>query len=190
MPKHVFEPETAGILSALSSERAEAAVDAARTELAPVLQSLHRRVPQAELGSLEWILVELLLNAALMKQRNRQAVSLGVSPVCIELLLPEDGQGFEVLVANAGKPTPADRAQLDRRFRRYAETRREIEMERRQYTDPAGRVRIPRTLGGGGLALLECIRMAEEKGWDFEYRVEDAPVKRTVFRLAQEIGPL
>ena len=188
MPKHVFEPETAGILRAHSSERPEAAVDAARTELAPLLHCLHHRVLPAELGTLEWILVELLLNAALITQRNTQAASFGPNPVSIELILPEDGRGFDVRVGNAGKPTSADCAQLNRRFARYAETRREIEMERRQHTDPSGRVRIPGTLGGGGMALLECIRVAREKGWDFEYRIEEAPVERTVFRVAHSFN--
>ncbi len=183
--KHVFNPNLAQIVDACVAGEPQAAIGAARAELLPIIRLLGQRVAPAELGSLEWILAELLLNAALVTQRNGQIATPKAPLVSLEVVLPEDRVGFDVRVTNLGKPTLADHTQLERRFRHYDETRRHVEEQRRQCTDQAGRVRIPGTLGGGGLALLECIRAARANGLTFEYFIEDAPIGRTVFRVAR-----
>jgi hypothetical protein len=153
--------------------------------LKPVLEDLRPRLSEDDLGGLEWILIELLLNALQVVRRNGQAHTLTAHEVLIEVILSEAGRDFDVRVVNIGKPTQADVIQLDDRFRNYEETRRKTEEQRMQHADSSGRIRIPGALGGGGLALLECIRAAREHGWLFEYFTEEAPVARTVFRVAR-----
>jgi len=184
MAKHVLNANVKRIIRAYESEGTEAAIGAVRRELAPVLRRLRARLSKAELGTLEWMLVELVLNAIHAVRRHARCVASRTPLVSIETLIAEDGRGFDVRVANVGKPTAAEREQLEQRFRHYAKTRRHIEALRRKYTDASERIRIPGALGGGGFGILECIRVAREKNLSFEYFVEEAPAGRTVFRVA------
>lgn len=186
--KRVFTPDIAGIVQAHAVGDQSAAVEFSRTVLQPAVRVLREHVPEDVSGTLEWILVELFLNAALVTRRSGRSAIPGVPLVSVEIALVQRNRVFEIRAMNIGIPAIADRVQLEERFQHYDETRCRVMEQRGQHTGPSGRVRIPGTLGGGGLALLECIRLARKNGWTLGYATEDVPIARTCFTLTGSTG--
>ena len=138
-----------------------------------------------DISGLGWMLTELTINADAALQRNPGSDALSaVSELAIVASILEDRRDFEVLVKNSGRPTERDHHEIMRRFRDYTGTRREIEALRERHTGADGIVRTPGTAGGGGLAILECIRASAERGLFFDFHVENHPRSMTVFRIA------
>jgi hypothetical protein len=134
---------------------------------------------------LQWIVNELTINAyQALGQSPAADAPADVGDVSIVVAIRGNERDFEVLVKNMGAPTLEDEREICRRFRDYHGTRREVEALRSKHTGPDGIVRIPGARGGGGLAILECIRESKEQGLFFDFRIERSPSPTTVFRIA------
>lgn len=180
MKTRTFSLDYDSISAAPRSGVPEDLIKTIREQIGPVAEYVCSGAQRKEIPGLKWMLVELTINAYGALQRNTAVTKHEIS------IVASSGDGFEILVKNAGRPPEHDREEILRRFQNYGETRRQIERLWEKHTGPDGIVRIPDTAGGGGLALLECIRMAKEGELSFDFYVEESPHPMTVFRIASD----
>lgn len=183
MKTRVFHPDAA-LLNAASASAAGALVAASIRQVAPVVEHVLSATRREAVPGLQWTLSELTVNACQALRRRGTRRPIARSELIIVVRTDVGKSEFEVLVKNRGRPSARDLAEIERRFRDYAATRKEIEALRNRHTGADGVVRLPGAAGGGGLAILECMRAAQEQGLFFDFRVESRPRLMTVFRVA------
>ena len=185
MHEKVFQPDLAEIFRSIVRQQGcpecERALARASEE---ALEHLRNQTGREDIGFIDWMLRELLLNAAEAVARNSAVERVEQAGlVSIIVRVHDNAHDFEVMIRNKGKPSRADHREITRRFADHVTVRQEIETMRRKHTTAQGNVCIPTTAGAGGLAVLECIRVLRERKMCFEYWTEDAPVPATVFRI-------
>lgn len=185
MKTHVFIPDREKIRAAHRAGEPKTFIAEVQEQIGPVLEYISIVTHKKDIPALRWMLTELTINANAALERSPAGDDEpSTSELAIVATVRESSRDFEVLVKNSGKPTEKDRCEIARRFRDYTGTRREIEALREKHTEADGIVKIPGTTGGGGLAILECIRRAKESGLFFAFYIDSQTRPMTVFRIA------
>lgn len=93
-------------------------------------------------------------------------------------------QNYYSLSVNSGfPPLKGDIEAIRSRFESSDETSIRIRNERKPFEDKDGIYHMPSFTGGGGMGLLACIRLAEEKDLFLDYVVQDDAESGILFRL-------
>lgn len=90
---------------------------------------------------------------------------------------------FKIVVQSEYPPLRGDIEEIRCRFESTDETTRRIRKERAPFEDEEGIYHMPTFTGGGGMGLLACIRLAEEKDLYLDYLVQDGAGSGIRFRL-------
>ncbi|GEM_PF-2328038 len=114
-------------------------------------------------------------------------------------LLPGDGwvtvrasvqpewRSFAVWVSSTHPPLDGDLSLIRRILREPDTSRDEVLDLRKAHTDSDGMYHIPSFSGGGGLGLLECIRLAGENDLELDWRAPGAGGDQMVFILGRNL---
>jgi hypothetical protein len=115
-------------------------------------------------------------------------LTLGVtaSPgwITIDVSLSEDYPAFSILVRSEDPISDEDHEEIIRRFREPDLVKREVLERRKPWEDEQGVFRMPSFTGGGGVGLLECIRLAAEAGIVLEYIPGRSNRRSALFRVS------
>lgn len=90
---------------------------------------------------------------------------------------------FEIVVQSEYPPLRGDIEEIRCRFESPDETTSRIREERAAFEDEEGIYHMPSFTGGGGMGLLACIRLAEEKNLYLDYFVQNGTGSGIRFRL-------
>ncbi len=112
---------------------------------------------------------------------------LGLTPesnwVQISAKIDVQRKGFCISVVSAFPPLKGDIEAIRYRFESTDETSRRIREERKPFEDKERIYHMPSFTGGGGMGLLACIHLAEEKNLYLDYFVKDDAGSEICFRL-------
>ncbi|MCD4774665.1 MAG: hypothetical protein K8S15_01275 [Candidatus Aegiribacteria sp.] len=107
----------------------------------------------------------------------------GSSWVSITVYISTAYERFEIVVQSEYPPLRGDIEGIRCCFNSSDETSIRIRKERKPFEDKDGIYHMPSFTGGGGMGLLACIRLAEEKELYLDYIVHDDPETGIHFRL-------
>jgi len=114
-------------------------------------------------------------------------LSLGLSPdkswVRIKVHCDTECQHFNVQVRSEYPALEADVAEVRCRFESTGTTSERILNERKPFEDEDGIYHMPSFTGGGGMGLLECIRLSAENNLYLKYETRNGPEPLIYFNL-------
>ncbi|MCK5115406.1 MAG: hypothetical protein KAR44_02330 [Candidatus Aegiribacteria sp.] len=123
----------------------------------------------------------------LSRQVKDRIIFLGLTPasnwVQISVRIDVQRKSFCISVVSAFPPLKGDIEAIRCRFESTDETSRRIREERKPFEDKEGIYHMPSFTGGGGMGLLACIHLAEEKNLYLDYFVQDGAESEILFRL-------
>jgi hypothetical protein len=99
------------------------------------------------------------------------AIGIGLSPgwVTVATEINAELPRFEVTVSSDDPVSGEDDREIRSRFDDPSGMRKAVLEKRKPWEDEDGIFRMPSFTGGGGMGLLECIRLSNEHGLKLEY---------------------
>ncbi len=123
------------------------------------------------------------LSMNLIDRINRLGLECRSNWVCITASISTADKRFEIVVQSGYPHLRGDIEEIQCRFESPDEISSRIREERTAFEDEEGIYHMPSFTGGGGMGLLACIRLAEEKNLYLDYIVQNGEGSGIRFRL-------